>query len=125
MEVPTLGQSAAKMREESRTLETPGPTEAVTAFLVYVTSDGRYIMDTDLDADLIAARQPTRHEVIAACECVAADIRRQTQTEELTMTILGNLSRMMSDPQYHLMVDQARQAAVAAAGQRAPAPSAR
>lgn len=121
MEVPVLGQDAARVREGVRQQEAPQVIEAVTAFLVCITPDGRYIMETDLDVPVTADRLPTRHEVIAACQVIASDTLRRTQTEELTMNILGNFSRMQTDPQYLSMVAMARaqaEAATAAANGR-------
>lgn len=122
VDVPVLGSGAAKLREDMRTQqEAPALIDAVTAFLVYITPDGRYIMDTDLDSPVTTARTPTRHEIIAACANVSNDTRRQMQSEEVTMTILGNLSRMQADPNYHMAVEQARAQASAAAAAAAAA----
>lgn len=115
MEVPALGSAQARLREDLRKQEAPEAAEAVTAFLIWITPDGRYVMSTDLGYPVTAGRAPTRQEVIAACEVTAGDMRRQAQTEELTMNILGNLSRMQADPQYHMAIEQARAQAGAAA----------
>lgn len=115
-EIPALVSSAAKARQQVRQHEEPeGPIEAVTAFLVYVTPEGACIMDVNIDLPLTVERPPTRHEVIGACENVKADIDRQMATEQVTMNVLGNLSRMQADPQYHIMLSQARAQAEAAA----------
>jgi hypothetical protein len=123
MQVPELGSGAAKVRTQMRQQETePETAEAVTAFLVYITPEGRVIMDANLDAPVTALRPPSRHEIIGACRNVANDVARQMQTEEVTMNILGNLSRMQADPNYQAMVAeaqaQARAAAAAASGNR-------
>ena len=124
MPVPELGSAAAKVRNQMRQLDDAAPEaiEAVTAFLVWITPDGRYIMDTDLDRPVTADRKPTKHEVIAACACVSNDMRRQMQTEEVTMNVLGNLSRMQADPNYHMMLAQARAQAETAAAVAAGTP---
>lgn len=116
MELPALGASAAKQREQLRISEQAPdePIAAVTAFLVYVTPEGRYAFDPDLDRPVIAERPPTRGDIVAACTNVLTDITRQAQTEELTMNVLGNLSRMQADPNYHAMIEQARVQAAAA-----------
>jgi hypothetical protein len=118
MEVPALGPAAAKLRAGLREQPHAGPAapvEAVTAFLVYVTADGRYVLETSLDAQVTASRPPTRDEVIGACQKVADDMRRQAQSEEITVNVLGNISRMLSDPGFHALVTRARTEAEAAA----------
>lgn len=115
MPVPVLGSSAAKMRDVQRTAaETPAVIEAVTAFIVYATPDGRYLPEYDLDAPLTVTRPPTRHEVIAGCEIVTADTRLQMQTEAVTANVLMNFARMQGDPNYHAMLAETRAQAEAA-----------
>jgi hypothetical protein len=116
VELPALGADAAKIRQQARQQEQAPdePVAAITAFLVYLTPEGRYLMEADLDRPLTTERPPTRGDITAGCQNVLDDARRQAQTEEITMNVLGNFSRMMSDPNYHAMVEQARtQAAVA------------
>lgn len=117
MEVPALGSSEAKARDNlRRSQEEPDePVAVATAFLVYITDDGRCVMDSNLSAAIIPDRAPSKHEVIGACENVINDLRLQMQTEAITMNVLGNLSRMQADPNYHAMVAQAQQQARAAA----------
>lgn len=119
MDIPALGAAAAKLREQVRAQESPQAVDAVTAFIVYITADGRYLTAADLDAPVTSERPPTRQEIIAACEAVSSEIKRLNQTEEVTMNVLGNLGRMLGDPNFHMLLTQARQqgeAAVAVSG---------
>ena len=116
MDVPALGSAAARLRQDQRKqAEALEAIEAVTAFLVYLTSEGRYVMDVNLDSPVTAERTPARHEVVAGCQNIADDLRRQAQTEEITMNVLGNFTRMQTDPQFHAMIASARAQAEAAA----------
>lgn len=117
MPIPELGTAAARAREGTRKQQdAPAePLPVTTAFLVCVTSDGRFILDTNIDTPVIPDRNPTRQEVIAACTNIIADLNRQAAVEETTMNVLGNFSRMQADPQYQAMLAAARTQAEAAA----------
>lgn len=117
MELPALGSDAARVREQSRRQEQAPdePVAAVTGFIVYITPDGRYLMDADINKPVTVQRPPSRDEITATCGNIRAAVLAQAQTEATTMTVLGNMSRMQADPQYQMMLDQARTQALAAA----------
>lgn len=115
MTIPLLGSDAAKARSQVRQAEqVPAVIEATTAFIVYVTPDGRFLPEFNLDAAITAERPPTRHEVIAACAVIAGDTRLQMQTEAVTANVLMNFARMQGDPNYHAMLAETRAQAEAA-----------
>lgn len=121
MDVPLLGQSAAKARDDVRKhADEPRIIEAVTAFRVLITPDGRCLMEPDPDAEVITERAPTSHDVISACTAVITDVTRMMLVQDTVVTVLGNMSRMHADPQYQQLIEQAREqariAAAAAAG---------
>lgn len=116
MDVPVLGSGHAKAREQVRQAEqVPAVIEAATAFVIYVTPDGRFLPETDLDAPVTITRPPTRHDILAGCAVVAGDIRLQMQTEAVTANVLMNFARMQGDPNYHAMLAETRAQAEAAA----------
>ena len=114
MDIPVLGSDAARARNQIRAQETPEVIEAVTAFIIYATPDGRYLPEFSLDAPLTVSRPPTRHDVTAGCAVVAAEAALGAQVEATTANVLGNLARMQGDPNYHAMLEGARAQAQAA-----------
>jgi len=85
MDVPELGHSAARVRQEKDQLpprddEAPLPPapeviSAETAFIVYRLEDGQVILDANLNAPVSVRRAPLSHDVIGMAHCVIEDIR--------------------------------------------------
>lgn len=115
MEIPILGQDAARARTAQQTTDQPEIINAECAFIVYQTAEGVWVVTPDLSTPVTVARQATRHDIIGASEVVKHDQIRQMATQETTMSVVGNLTRAMADPQFQLAMRQASDTARAAA----------
>lgn len=116
MDIPILGEAAARARTAQQPAdEKPEFIDAECAFIVYQTPDGAWVATADLDIPVTVERPSTRHDIIGGCEVAKHDQIRQMATQETTMNILGNLQRMMTDPQIQMQAMQANEAARAAA----------
>ena len=116
MSIPLLGQDAARSRQAQQAGDDkPEFIEAECAFIVYQTPDGAWVATADLGTPVTIERPPTRHDIISGCECAKQEQLRQMATQEITMNVLGNFTRAMSDPSFQLAMRQANETARAAA----------
>lgn len=116
MEIPILGQDAARARTAQQPADgKPEFIDAECAFIVYQTAEGLWVSTADLGTPVTAERATTRHDIIAGCEAAKQDQIRQMATQEITMNVLGNFTRAMTDPQVQLAMRQANETARAAA----------
>lgn len=122
MDIPILAQGAAQQRQhefraqqQQQQNEEPVAVEATCAFIVYQTTEGTWVATQDLDAPVMPARSATPSDIASGCGRVKEDLLCRTVIEQTTLNILGNLQRMMTDPQIQMQAMQANEAARAAA----------
>jgi hypothetical protein len=82
MDVPELGQSAARARQAAPDADGEAPLppapeviHAETAFIVYRLPDGQVILNADLNAPVTVRRPPLSHDVVGMAHCVIEYIR--------------------------------------------------
>lgn len=77
-DIPLLGQNNSEKSEESAEVQ-----NVRTAFMVYITEDGQYILDTDINSPIVPERVPSRDEIFAACQVVQKDMQTQEMLENI------------------------------------------
>lgn len=121
MQVPELGQSAARARqtddvrqslEELRDQEKSGAPEVVdveTAFLVYRLPDGQVVMDANINAAIAPRRGVVAHDVIGMANCVIEDVRLMATAPAIAHETVNAVEARQRE-----VVDQAKNAQIAA-----------
>jgi len=116
VEIPILGQDAARARAgQQQASDKPELAEAECAFIIYQTTEGEWKATNDLNVPVTSARAATANDIASGCGRVKEDLLCRSVIEQTTLNILGNLQRMMIDPQLQMQAMQANEAARAAA----------
>ena len=84
MEVPLLGQAPAGDK-------TPEFIEAKTAFLIYITEDGKVAVSTDLNAPIVTERAPTQNELWSAVATIKKDIETSEAAVAAAQLTVSNI----------------------------------
>jgi len=100
MDIPELGHSAARARQESPKAipdeddmsplsPLPDVIHADTAFLVYKTPDGQVILTADLNTPVSVRRGPLNHDIVGMSHCVLEDIRLMGSAPAIAQTVVN------------------------------------
>lgn len=80
-EVPLIGQNKPEPKmEEAQSVRA--------AFMIYLTNDGQYILEPDINAPIQPERQPTMDEIVAACNIVIKDMQIRETLENIPNVLL-------------------------------------
>lgn len=106
-DIPLLGQNKTQAPKQP---EAPEIIEAVTAFVVYLTPDGRVMADVDLNAPITAQRPPTFDDMYGMCANVMKDVTNTDSAMKTAQaTINGQLQvqAQMQQAQQNAQIQQA------------------
>lgn len=114
MQVPELGQSAARARQTT-TVEpdtepkAPEVIDVETAFLLYRLPDGQVVMDANINAAIAPRRGVVAHDVIGMANCVIEDVRLMATAPAIAQETVNAVEARQRE-----VVDQAKNAQIAA-----------
>lgn len=114
MQVPELGQSAARTRQTT-TVEpgtepkAPEVIDVETAFLLYRLPDGQVVMDANINAAIAPRRGVVAHDVIGMANCVIEDVRLMATAPAIAQETVNAVEARQRE-----VVDQAKNAQIAA-----------
>lgn len=117
MQVPELGQSAARARQTPSTHpvepdsepQAPEVTDVETAFLLYRLPDGQVVMDANINAAIAPRRGVVAHDVIGMANCVIEDVRLMATAPAIAQETVNAVEARQRE-----VVDQAKNAQIAA-----------
>lgn len=117
-EIPLLGQ---KKPEEPKAPEVPEIVPAVTAFIVYMTEDGRVLVDANLDSPIAAQRPPTFDDIYGMCSNTLKDVQNTDAAIKSANAVLNGMmqiNKQMAEAQQSAQIQEALVAAQRQQGKR-------